>query len=268
MKDPAVLFYFNDWIGGTITLSRHLKGCYMDLLHAQFNSGHLSLEEIRTVLGQDQANWTVLSKKFKQDENGLFYNVRLDTEMNKRKAFSDSRRKNVSKRYEKEEKATYVDTHVEHMNLHMENEIENENRIEVEKGGMGEKTKIPISEIVDLYNQTCISLAKVQLVSNSRKTKVNARWNELKTIENFKELFEKTQKSPFLIGDNPQGWKATFDWLMENEKNWVKVLEGNYDKNKTNGTTTANRHTAKSPATTDEQFLSAIANGLTRANGN
>jgi len=41
MKDPAVLWYWNDWGGGTRTMSRQLKGCYMDLLEAQFNSGPL-----------------------------------------------------------------------------------------------------------------------------------------------------------------------------------------------------------------------------------
>ncbi|HMT02648.1 MAG TPA: hypothetical protein PKD00_04965 [Burkholderiales bacterium] len=80
-KTPAVLWYFNDWNGGTITLSRFIKGCYMDLLTAQFNSGHLSLEEIKTVLGNDFAVWGTLSKKFAVDETGKYFNVRLDNEM-------------------------------------------------------------------------------------------------------------------------------------------------------------------------------------------
>lgn len=122
-KDPAFLFYPNDWLGGTMYLSRHQKGCYMDLLIAQFNNGPLSLETIKTVLGQDQANWTALSSKFKKDSNGNFFNERLATEIEKRKKFSKSRRDNVNKRY----KSTYVNTSVEHMNLHMENRNENEN---------------------------------------------------------------------------------------------------------------------------------------------
>ena len=39
----------------------------------------------------------------------------------------------------------------------------------------------------------------------------------------------KMQASHFLRGDNKRGWKASFDWLFENDKNWVKVYEGNYD---------------------------------------
>ena len=96
-RDPAVLWYFNDWQGGTITLSRHLKGCYMDLLHAQFNSGHLSIEEIKTVLGSDFGqSWPTLQKKFVRDEStGLYYNARLIFEAEKRKSYGSSRRENL-----------------------------------------------------------------------------------------------------------------------------------------------------------------------------
>lgn len=87
-KDPATLWYWNDWHGGTVTMTRHLKGCYMDLLYAQFNNGRLSLSEIKTVLGIDQASWTVLSKKFKQDENGNYYNEKAESERIKREQFT------------------------------------------------------------------------------------------------------------------------------------------------------------------------------------
>ncbi len=97
-KDPAVLWYFNDWQGGTSTLSRHLKGCYMDILHAHFNNGHLSLDEIKTVLGSDFGQcWPTLQKKFEQDENGLYYNKRLIFEAEKRRNFTVSRRENLKK---------------------------------------------------------------------------------------------------------------------------------------------------------------------------
>lgn len=139
-RDPAVLLYFNDWHSGTITFSRHLKGCYMDLLHAQFNSGHLSLEEIKTVLGNDFASWGALSKKFIKDDNGLFFNHRLESEIIKRKDFSKKQSDRVKKRYQK----GTVDLPI----------IEDENKIEVRiefknvfekwlnyKKGRGEKYK-------------------------------------------------------------------------------------------------------------------------------
>lgn len=133
-KDPAMLWYWNDWQGGTVTLSRHLKGCYIDLLHAQFNNGHLSMEEIKTVLGPDLQAWETLQKKFECDEKGLFFNKRLEQEQEKRRAFAESRRKNVLGRYESSHEPTYV----KHTNLRMENENEDVN--EDEKGNENKET--------------------------------------------------------------------------------------------------------------------------------
>lgn len=94
-KDPAVSFFFNDWNGGTMTFSRHLKGCYIDLLTAQFNNGHLSLSAIKVVLNGDfEQAWSELSVKFKQDKDGNFFNERLDNEITKRLNYSKSRSKN------------------------------------------------------------------------------------------------------------------------------------------------------------------------------
>lgn len=132
-KDPAMLWYWNDWQGGTATLSRHLKGCYIDILHAQFNSGPLSLEEIKTVLGADFVAWHTLSKKFQQTPAGLFFNERLEAEKIKRQNFCESRRNN-------KEGKTLDATSEKHMINHMENENRNANKIEKEKGVVGEKT--------------------------------------------------------------------------------------------------------------------------------
>lgn len=120
-KDPAMLWYWNDWNSGTVTMTRHVKGCYIDLLHAQFNNGHLSINEIKTVLGSDFSTWPELQKKFKQDVNGLFFNERLELEQNKRKAFAESRREN-----RKKTSKTYDTTYEKHMLPHMENENRNE----------------------------------------------------------------------------------------------------------------------------------------------
>jgi hypothetical protein len=101
-KDPAFLFYPNDWMGGTMTMTRHHKGCYIDLLVAQFNSGPLSLEEIKNLLGQDQAAWTVLSRKFSVDSTGKYFNERLETEKAKRVEYSNKQKERIAKRWNKD----------------------------------------------------------------------------------------------------------------------------------------------------------------------
>ena len=48
------------------------------------------------------------------------------------------------------------------------------------------------------------------------------------SFENFKKVFENTQKSSFLLGKSSNSnFRANFDWLIE-ENNFLKVLEGNY----------------------------------------
>lgn len=83
-----------------------------------------------------------------------------------------------------------------------------------------------IKKIVDLYNEICISLPKVQKISEPRKRTIKTR---LKTysVEDFETLFKKAEASNFLTGGGDKGWKANFDWLLE-EKHMVKVLEDLY----------------------------------------
>lgn len=115
-KDPAFLFYPGDWQGGTLTFTRFLKGCYMDLLIAQFNNGHLSLEEIKTVLGSDFGQaWSTLQKKFRCDEVGLFFNVKLESEMIRRQEYSKSRSRNRKSKDMNNISKTHEESYVKHM---------------------------------------------------------------------------------------------------------------------------------------------------------
>ena len=68
-------------------------------------------------------------------------------------------------------------------------------------------------------------LAKVQKVTNSRKKKFKTRLAEEKF--NFLKITKKlTEASDFVL---TQKW-MTFDWVIFSESNYVKILEGNYDK--------------------------------------
>ncbi len=125
-KDPAFLFYPNDYIGGTMGMTFEEKGAYMELLMMQFNRGHMTKHMIGQTVGQ---LWVNIEDKFKVDDKGLYYNARLEEEQTKRKNYSESRRNNVSgkNQYTKNPKKK-----AGHMTLHMENEDENENVIKDE----------------------------------------------------------------------------------------------------------------------------------------
>lgn len=96
-------------------------------------------------------------------------------------------------------------------------------------------------EFVDRWNNAVKLnngiLPKVARLSDARREKILTRYEEFKEcgnpIEVFDIIIQKCLASVFLT----QQWKVQFDWLFKNDKNWVKVYEGNYDDNiQTNNT--------------------------------
>ncbi len=87
--------------------------------------------------------------------------------------------------------------------------------------------RVDYQEIVNLYNDTCVSFPKVLALSESRKKAIKARLKSY-SLEDFKKLFEMAESSRFLKGGNDRNWSANFDWLIK-DSNMAKVLEGNYE---------------------------------------
>ena len=119
-KDPAFLFYPNDYIGGTMGMTFEEKGAYIEILMLQFNRGHMTSHMIGQLVGQ---LWESIKCKFIQDEQGLWYNVRLDQEKDKRMSFTQSRRNNIKGLNQHTTGHT-----IGHMTSHMEDENEDVNR--------------------------------------------------------------------------------------------------------------------------------------------
>ena len=96
MKDPAFLFYFNEVSHDIYHLSRLERGCYLDLIIAQKKFGPLTVEQIKKILADDYDKcWPSLKISFTYDNDMKTYYLEwLDESIKKRKAFSESRRKN------------------------------------------------------------------------------------------------------------------------------------------------------------------------------
>jgi hypothetical protein len=95
---------------------------------------------------------------------------------------------------------------------------------------------------VELYNSICVDLPFVKTITNARIKTIKTRLRN-HSIDELKELFETAQGTPFLKGNNNRGWKAGFDWLM-NEANMTKVLEGYYNKSTKRTETAEDKHQA------------------------
>ena len=93
--------------------------------------------------------------------------------------------------------------------------------------------KYPYQGICDLWNSICVSLPKIAKLTEARKQKIRSRLDEFgcqpeEWLTTAETLFKRVQASDFLTGRKTD-WKASFDWVFDNSKNWVKVTEGNYD---------------------------------------
>lgn len=97
------------------------------------------------------------------------------------------------------------------------------------KSNKEESEPAPIKKIFNLYNSIVNSLPSARKLSDSRRRHIKARWKEEKDIDIFKEVFEKAEKSSFMRGKNKRNWTANLDWIIKNNSNFNKILEGKYD---------------------------------------
>lgn len=111
-KDPAFLFYTGDFSTGTQFFTDEQVGKYVRLLMAQHQLGHLYEKDMMKICKTYDED---VFSKFKQDDDGRYYNERLEKEVIKRQNYSKSRAENRQKSKEKSE--TY--------DFHMENKNEN-----------------------------------------------------------------------------------------------------------------------------------------------
>lgn len=93
-KSPAVLFYTADFLVGTKLMNYEQKGKYIELLCLQHQQGHLSEDDMLLICGGFDKK---VFAKFEKDEDGLFYNTRMELEKMKRENFIESQHENGSK---------------------------------------------------------------------------------------------------------------------------------------------------------------------------
>jgi len=134
-KDPAFLFYSSDFLTGVADLSMEERGIYITLLCLQHQKGRLTPKMIQLCGGNATAD--VLAK-FSKDEEGNFYNERLEVEIQKRKEHTEKQRQRAKDGWIKRKDNQ---SHGIATALPLENENENEDEIVI-KDKNKEKEKI------------------------------------------------------------------------------------------------------------------------------
>lgn len=236
MKDPAFLFYSNDFLSGTFLMSDEQVGQYIKLLCLQHQKGHLKEKDMLNICKTYDED---IFSKFIKDEEGNYYNKRLEEEIIRRKNYSESRRNNRNKAKEKkdnQEEKTYEEdmnnicnSYEQHMETETETITENINITEIENENKkgNEKKQNKFNEIIEIYNTYCTNLSQVQKLTEKRKTAINKLLKEI-DIEQFRDICIIANQSDFLTGDNDRNWKADFDFIIRPDKA-VSILEGKYN---------------------------------------
>ena len=195
-KDPAFLFYPGDYVSGTMGMTFEEKGAYIDLLMLQFNRGHMTEHMIKHTVGN---LWDQVKSKFIQDDEGLWYNVRLDIEKDKRKTFTMSRRNNIKSKQKKEENTSYEIHMNNHMLPHMENENEN-----INIDNITIKNKCQLNEALEYFS------IKIGIADG----KIEAE-----------KFFNYYESNGWKVGKNPmKNWKAAANNWITNTNKYAKGI--------------------------------------------
>lgn len=102
-KDPAMLFYPSDFLVDTMLFDDIVIGRYIKLVCFLHQKGHLLYDDILGIVREENSP---IFKLLEIDDKGLYYIPKIDVEIARRKAYSDSRRKN---------RKNICETCVEHM---------------------------------------------------------------------------------------------------------------------------------------------------------
>ena len=200
-KNPAFLFYTADFLVGTMFMSNEQVGIYIKLLCIQHQHIRIDKTLFDSLVNDGD---TIVRNKFTEDKKG-YYNPRLEEEIEKRNEFCESRRANRTGK--KNTSKTYVP--------HMEDEDED-----------------IYKELLLYWNNT--KLKRIKLLSKTRKEKIRIRMKDAGFRENWKAAIDALARSSFCQGKNDRGWCADIGWLIDNDTNYIKALEGKYDDKKRN----------------------------------
>lgn len=187
-KDPAVLFYTQDFLQGTSLFNATQKGHYITLLcyQQQSKTGSLADSEIKRIMGRDyDKHWFHIAHKFEADGNG-FFNERMRLEIDRRKKNSTRQRDIANKRWDRNGIAVALPEDIPFNEI--ETEIETEER-SVRKGKSEKWNSRPAEPECDLELtkheiQTCIEYIFRLKQTELSSSRLNDFWHAFK-IQQF-----------------------------------------------------------------------------------
>ena len=246
-KSPAFQFYPADWLSDidVMLMTAEQEGAYLRLVLLCWMDNDLSLPDddgqLSVLARINKGGLTKVKAKFKQHPTkpGFLTHNRLQKEAKKQQKWREKSSKGGKKSRrngtENKQKSKGGLTKVQ---PNPDSSSSSSSSSSLIKGESLRKDSLVIStpEIqmaVSLYNGTAkkLGLPLCQKLSDARKSKIRARLSECGGLQGWQEAMNKLEESDFLRGENEKGWRADFEFILQ-QKSFNRLIEGGYNNRK------------------------------------
>jgi len=186
----------------------------------------------------------VLNRFFTFDKDGQYVQDRILEELLQYHKNADTNKRiAIERETKRKEKSTKREQVVEQPSPNQEPLTTNQEPLFIEPTVLVPSPKVertpaaPISEIVELFNTKLPQLPRCEVLNDSRKRTIAARWREVVSEQKFSkdqglqwfgDFFDHIRGSKFLTG-KVKDWKADIDFIFTPTK-FARIVEGAYHK--------------------------------------
>lgn len=204
-KDPAFLFYSSDFLTGTMFMSDTQIGKYIKILCTQHQKGHLSEKDMLKICKRYDKD---IFEKFVKDEDGKYYNIRLEKEITKRREYSKSRSDNRKNKISFENICfSYV--------KHMENENENININDISY----------ITSYIDNNKLNNIINLLIEYLNYRKSIKLPNTKEVIDELIEFLKSYDKDEQEKIIKEAIKKGWKDFYPVSKKEKSNEMKKID-------------------------------------------
>jgi uncharacterized protein YdaU (DUF1376 family) len=250
--------YPADFIAGTLALTLEQKGAYSMILDLMYDRGGPIPDDpqwIARVCGCSPRKWNSIRKHLIEvgkisAENGVLTNFRVEKQAENEAKEARKLAENGAKGGNKN--AENTDTFSKNNGLeekgqpipHKHTRSQKPDREEVPPVVPRETETDEVRLAVDGWNALAseVGLAPVMKLTAARRAKCHHRLQDCGGLDGWNLALAKIRGDPFFQGAGERGWKADFDFLMQ-EKSFVKLMEGGFDKRSGGKTSNGKRPT-------------------------
>lgn len=92
-------------------------------------------------------------------------------------------------------------------------------------------TPLEIAIMADRWNETAdeLDLPRITAFNDKRRRKAKLRLKDVGGLEGWERALAALRDSPFCLGENDRGWRANFDFMLQQES-LLKLIEGAYQQ--------------------------------------